>query len=165
VTRLSLIAVICACVALLAWDWALGGFALAAVLLATSGLLWIIAETRHWRPAAYLGFFLVTLAAGAGEWFRLPSGPLLLSVGLALAAWDLSDFSRRVVLASKEDDILGLERRHLARLGLVLGIGVGLSGAALNLHSLRFKFEFAALLALLGAWGLTQLILRLRRTL
>jgi hypothetical protein len=163
-TRLSLFTLIGAASAFLAWDWAAGGFALVAVLIATGGLLWILAETRGWRPAANLGFLLGALAAGAGEWYRLPPAPLLLALVLTLAAWDLADFSRRLASAAKEDDIPALERRHFARLGLVLALGAGLGWAALNLRSVRFKFEIAAVLALLGTWGLTQLILRLRKT-
>jgi hypothetical protein len=95
---------------------------------------------------------------------------LLLSLVLALAAWDLSDFSRRLdatagggVLPELEDR-RRLERRHLGWLAAILLTGVGLSIFALGARAVRFKFEVAAALALLGAWGVTQLILRLRKS-
>jgi hypothetical protein len=136
------------------------------------GLVWIFAETRRVRLAAYVGFFLAAVGAAAGEWQRLPPALLVLSLGSALAAWDLSDFWRRLDFASgpdgpvspQIDDLRTLERRHLGRLVVILLMGVGFSAFALQAHMVRFKFEAAAILALLGAWGVTQLILRLRKS-
>ena len=171
-TRLSLLAAIGASAGLGAWALAAGGYAGVAVVAALLGLVWIFAETRRMRGAAFIGFFLAALGAAAGEWQRLPSVPLVLSLGMALAAWDLSDFSRRLNPIAEVDDHNSreledrrtLERRHLSRLAVILLAGVGLSTFALQAHMVRFKFELAAVLALLGAWGVTQLILRLRKS-
>jgi hypothetical protein len=169
-TRLSLFASIGASAALMSWAWA--GYGGVAVGIALLGLLWIIAEARRWRAAAFVGLFLAAVGAAAGEWQRLSPVLLLLSLGLALATWDLSDFSRRLDLGAKDehrgsqqlDDRRALVRRHLFWLGLILSIGVGSSAIALQVRAVRFKFEVAAVLVLLGAWGVTQLILRLRKS-
>lgn len=169
-TRLSLFAAIAASALLAAPAWAAGGYNGVAVATALLGLAWIFAETRRVRAAAYLGFFLAAVGAAAGEWQHLPPVLLLLSLGLALAAWDLSDFSRRLDVPSgggvlPELEARGqLERRHLGWLALILLTGLVLSTFALQVRSVRFKFEVAAGLALLGAWGVTQLILRLRKS-
>jgi len=169
-TRWSLFAAIWASAGLGAWAWAAGGYEGAAAGAAILGLVWTFAETRRVRVAAYVGFFLAAAGAAAGELRSLSPELLLLSLGLALAAWDLSDLSRRLDLAAGKDDRVStglddqreLERRHLVWLGFVLFIGVGLSAVALQARSVRLNFEVAAALALLGAWGVTQLILRLR---
>jgi hypothetical protein len=169
-TRLSLFAAIAGSAGLAAWAWAEAGYSWVAVAFALLGLAWIFAETRRVRIGAYLGFFLAAAGAAAGEWQSLPPVFLLLSLVLALAAWDLSDFSRRLdatagggVLPELEDR-RRLERRHLGWLAAILLTGVGLSIFALGARAVRFKFEVAAALALLGAWGVTQLILRLRKS-
>lgn len=171
-TRWSLFASIGACAGLAAWAWAAGGYSGVAVVAALLGLVWIFAEARGARGAAYVGFFLAAVGAAAGEWQRLPPGLLVLSLGSALAAWDLSDFWRRLSFASGPDgprspqseDLRMLERRHLGWLAFILLTGIALSTFALQVREVRFKFEVAAALALLGAWGVTQLILRLRKS-
>jgi len=168
-TCLSLFAAIAASALLAAAAWAAGGYNGVAVATALLGLAWIFAETRRVRADAYLGFFLAAVGAAAGEWQHLPPVLLLLSLGLALAAWDLSDFSRRLDVPSgsipPELEARGqLERRHLGWLALILLAGLALSTFALQVRSVSFKFEVAAGLALLGAWGVTQLILRLRKS-
>ena len=169
-TRLSLFAAIAGSCGSAVWAWTAGGYSWVALASALLGLAWIFAEMRRVRAAAFLGLFLAAAGAAAGEWQRLPPEFLLLSLALALAAWDLSDFSRRLD-ATAEDGVLPelqdrrqLERRHLGWLVAILLTGVGLSIFALEARAVRFKFEVAAALALLGAWGVTQLILRLRKS-
>lgn len=156
------ITVIAASCALLVWEAATGGYWLAAPWIALIGVLWIFIGTR-WGPFGYVGLMAVVLAAGAGEILHLAPIPLLLALTFALAAWDLDHFSRRLALAAKQDDIAGLERNHLSRLGLVLLVGVALSLAAIVARGLSLSFEISGGLALLAAWGLTYLVIRLRR--
>ena len=169
-TRLSLFAAIAGSAGSAAWAWTAGGYSWVAVAFALLGLAWILAETRRVRIAAFVGLFLAVSGAALGEWQRLPPEFLLLSLVLALAAWDLSDFSRRLDLTAgggvlpELEDRRQLERRHLGWLAAILLTGVGLSIFALEARAVRFKFEVAAALALLGAWGVTQLILRLRNS-
>jgi hypothetical protein len=168
-TRLSLFAAIAGSAGSAAWAWTAGGYSWVAPASALLGLAWIFAETRRVRVAAYIGFLLAAASAAAGEWQRLPPEVLLLSLVLALAAWDLSDFSRRLGATASGgilpelQDRRQLELRHVGWLAAILLTGVVLSIFALEARAVRFKFEVAAALALLGAWGVTQLILRLRK--
>jgi hypothetical protein len=80
-----------------------------------------------------------------------------------LLGWDLSDFARRLSYASPKDDILGMERRHLERAGIVALLGLGLAWLSVVIRVERLPFEVAVGLVLLAALGLTRLVLGLRR--
>ena len=162
-TRPILFGSVIGCALLLAWGWFPAGYAIPGAVVLAIGLLWLIAEIARWQPAAYLGLFLAALGAGAGEQMHLPAISLLLGLACALAAWDLSAFSRRMAMASPQDDRQALELRHLGRLAAALGTGIALGLLALGIHTVRFKFELAAVLALLGIWGLSLLLTRMRQ--
>jgi hypothetical protein len=80
-----------------------------------------------------------------------------------LLGWDLSDFARRLRYAAPTDDVEGMERRHLARVGVVAGLGLGLAYLSAVIQVRRLAFEVAVGLILLAALGLTRLVMRLRR--
>ena len=79
-----------------------------------------------------------------------------------LFAWDLTEFLRRLRFAARTDDLRGLQRRHLTRLVIVALIGITLFSIATFLR-LELKFEWAVLLTLIAALGVTQLVAWLRR--
>jgi hypothetical protein len=81
----------------------------------------------------------------------------------ALLGWDLSDFARRLSYASSTDDIRGMERRHLERVGIVAVLGLGLALLSVYIHVQRLAFEVAVGLIILAALGLTRLVIGLRR--
>lgn len=125
------------------------------------GVFWLLAEIRHWRWFASLGFLASVAAAGYGLWIGLPSGWMLSGALAALIAWDLSDFLRRLTEAAPDDEVSGLTRRHLLRLAIVTAIGLALSLVGMFFH-LRFSFEWAAFLAILSALGVSLLVRRIQ---
>jgi hypothetical protein len=56
-----------------------------------------------------------------------------------------------------------MERRHLARVGVVAVLGGGLAYLSVVVRISRLPFEVAVGLVLLAALGLTRLVVRLRR--
>jgi hypothetical protein len=80
-----------------------------------------------------------------------------------LLGWDLSDFARRLSYASPMDDIQGMERRHLERVGIVAGLGLVIALLSVLIHIQRLAFEVAVALVLLAALGLTRLVIGLRK--
>jgi hypothetical protein len=140
---------------LAAGDWLVGLGQLLAVL--PLGLL----LRRNFRASGglALGFFL--MAAAAGLWRGMPLALALAGVMSALAAWDLEAFSRRLALASGEDDAPRIERSHLARLALILALGAGFS-LATQVVDLKFSFEWAAVLVMITFAGIGALIRWLR---
>lgn len=127
------------------------------------GVLWILA---HWRKvywASSLAFLLIVLGAGYGVWNGLTIVWMLLGALGGLLGWDLSDFARRLSYAAPTDDIRGMERRHLTRVGVVAALGLGLAWLSVVIRINRLAFEVAVGLVLLAALGLTRLVVRLRK--
>lgn len=79
----------------------------------------------------------------------------------SLAAWDVSDFSRRLQKAAREDDLRQLKEKHVTRLTLLSGIDVVLILAALILR-VRISFGWMFLFALGAILGMLQLVKHLR---
>jgi hypothetical protein len=127
------------------------------------GIVWILSHWRKYYWVSSLAFFLTLLGAGYGVWKDLPTIWMLLGALGGLLGWDLSDFARRLSYAAPTDDIVGMERRHLARVGVVAALGFGLAFLSLVIHINRLAFEVAVGLVLLAAFGLTRLVLRLRK--
>jgi hypothetical protein len=126
-------------------------------------VLWILSHWRkvHWGSS--VAFLLVIAGAAYGIWNNLTIMWMLLGALGGLLGWDLSDFARRLSYAAPTDDIRGMERRHLVRVGLVAALGFGLAWLSAVIRINRLAFEVAVGLVLLAALGLTRLVIRLRR--
>lgn len=126
------------------------------------GAVWLLAEIRHLRWFASIGFLVCLVAAGYGLWIDLPAGWMLAGAVSALIAWDLSDFLRRVQAAAPEDEVPGLARRHLIRLAILATVGLALSLFSM-FYRWKFSFEWVVFLAILATLGVTYLVGRVRR--
>jgi hypothetical protein len=153
-----LFAAIGAAAAFLALDWFLNGYFLVAAAILLLAAAWLFAEARRKRRAASIGLVGAIICASAADLLNLTPALLVPGLALALAAWDLSDFERRLDFAAQPEDRPTLERTHLLRLGSVLVIGIVLSEIALSLAGIRITFEWTVIFIVLGAWGLTTLI-------
>lgn len=127
------------------------------------GAVWILGHLRKLYWVSSVAFFLVLLIAAYGVWNDFTPIWMLLAALGGLLGWDLSDFARRLSYAAPMDDVLGLERRHLARVGVVAGLGLALAGLSIVVHISRLPFEVAVGLVLIAALGLTRLVMRLRK--
>ena len=137
-----------------------GSYSIWFLLLA---VLWLLAHFRRYYWFSSIALLLTVVAAAYGVWRGFPTVWMLLGAVGALLGWDLSDFARRLGYAAPMDDTRGLERRHLERVGIVAGLGVGLALLSLYIHINRLAFEVAAGLLLLAALGLTRLVIGLRK--
>jgi len=127
------------------------------------GILWLAA---HWRKRYWFSSvaMLITIAAAAyGVWREFPAVWMILGALGGLLGWDLSDFARRLSYAAPTDDIRGMERRHLERVGIVAVLGAGLAIVSVYIRINRLAFEVAVGLIILAALGLTRLVVGLRR--
>ena len=127
------------------------------------GIVWILSHWRKYYWVSSLAFFLTVLGAAYGVWNGLPTVWMLLGALGGLLGWDLSDFARRLSYAAPTDDIVGMERRHLERVGIVAALGLGIALLSLVIRINRLAFEVAVGLVLLAALGLTRLVMRLRK--
>lgn len=147
----------------LAVGYSQGGFGRFAPWLVLSGFLWLAAHWKKYYWFSSLALFLTVIAAGYGVWREFPTVWMLLGALGGLLGWDLSDFAQRLRFAAPADDIQGLERRHLARVGIVALLGGGLAYLSAVIQIRRLAFEVAVGLILLAALGVTRLVLRLRK--
>jgi hypothetical protein len=162
-TIVAMVASIVVGTASLAYGYSQEGFAAPALWIVSLGFVWLLAYWRrvHWFSSA--AFLLVIFAAAYGVWREFPSIWMILGALGGLLGWDLSDFARRLRYAAPTDDIQGMERRHLARAGIVALLGGGLAYLSLVFQLRRLAFEAAVGLILLAALGLTRLVMRLRK--
>jgi len=167
-------------VGLLAAGYFLIGLGWPGVGLLVFGILWIVGLALSWDWIPPLGLFAAFGAAALGLFLdpsaglraSLPTGPYsLLGTGdpgrsvvflipgalFSLLAWDLAEFYIRLRLASPDDDIAGLERRHLSRLVVLALAGGGLSAFALTLH-LKPSFEWIVILMFFTVWGIGRMV-------
>jgi hypothetical protein len=131
--------------------------------LALLGIVWLLAEWRRLYWFSSVALLLIIFAAGFGVWHDLPTIWMLLGALGGLLGWDLSDFARRLRYAAPTDDVKGMERRHLERVAIVAVLGGGLALLSLVIHVRRLAFEVAVGLILLAAFGVTRLVMRLRK--
>ncbi len=145
----------------LGWGIAEAGLPTWSLWLAILDTIWLIALWRRITWSSSIGLLLSVLFAAIGILLNASPGWMLAGSMFALLAWDLTEFRRRLSLAYFEDDLPGLEKRHLLRLALLTLAGLSLASIPL-FTSLRFSFEWILLLAVVIALGLTQLVRWLR---
>jgi len=122
---------------------------------------WWFAQSR-WRHAAALGMAGLFLCAACGLWLDVTPLPMLLATGLALAAWDLDAFQRRLHTTAPDPALQSLIRRHVQRLALVVVAGIGPAAVAMAI-TLRLDFWVVFGLALLLAIILSRAFVLLNR--
>ncbi len=162
-TLIALILSILLGTASLATGYSQGGAANYRIWFLLLAALWLAAHYRKWYWFSSIALLLTIIAAAYGVWRGYPTVWMLLGAVGGLLGWDLSDFARRLAYASPKDDIRGMERRHLERVGIVAGLGLGLALLSIFVHFQRLAFEVAVGLVLLAALGLTRLVIGLRR--
>ena len=147
----------------LAYGYSQGGLTDPARWFVWLGTLWLLAHWRKYYWFSSVALFLALFAAAYGVWNGFTTIWMLLGALGGMLGWDLSDFARRIGYAAPTDDVQGIERRHLERVGIVAVLGFGLAILSLYIRINRLAFEVAVGLVLLAALGLTRLVMRLRR--
>jgi hypothetical protein len=116
---------------------------------------------RKYTAALDLALVVVILTGAFGLWRGLNFPLVFAAVLCALAAWDLNSFSQRLAFAAAEDGKQQIERQHFLRLGLILGLGLGLSAISF-LIQFKLSFEWAVVLTLITFTGIGALVSWLR---
>jgi hypothetical protein len=126
------------------------------------GAVWLLGKWRGWKWFSPLALLIVIGSAAYGLWIEISFGWMMFAAVGGLLAWDLADFSQRLSYAAPSDDVAGMERRHLARVGIVAVLG-GLLGLIAFVVRIRLPFEVVVGLVILAVLGLTRLITTLRK--
>ena len=127
------------------------------------GIVWLAAHWRKWYWVSSVALLALVAGAAYGVWKDFPTVWMLLGTLGGLLGWDLSDFARRLGYAAPTDDVRGMERRHLERVGIVAVLGLGLALLSVYVKVQRLAFEVAIGLVILAALGLTRLVMGLRK--
>ena len=134
----------------LSGNWPVGLF----LVLLPLGLLLL---KRIFPAALSLALALAVFLAAFGLWRELNLPLAVGGVLCVLAAWDLEHFSRQLVFANAENGQPLIERQHLLQLGVVLGLGLGISVLSQSIR-IVFNFEWAVVLAVVTFAGISSLV-------
>ena len=141
----------------------LGRQELLAPVITIFGVLCLVAMQRGWKWVNPLALVVFIITAGYGVWKGITPGLMLILVIAALSAWDLESLAERLKRVKPVAVEPGIEQRHLARLLRVDAAGLVLGGLALVMR-INLSFALILLLGVVVAYGLSQLILYLRRS-
>jgi hypothetical protein len=158
VTLLALALSVVVGAAALAWGYMQVGLPQIARWIILFAAIWLFATWRRWRWFAHIGLTFYFLAAALGLWFlNFPPGWMFGGAICGLLAWDLTDFRYRQRFAASDQERRAVETRHLLRVAFLAMVGFGLASLAMVVK-LQFNFEWAALLAVVIALGVLQIV-------
>ncbi len=129
------------------------------IVPAAALLLWFAPRARQGAQTAALA--AIGAACGVGVLVGLSPLLLIVSVGAAVAVWDLAALNRRSRGASDPEAARGVERAHVQRLVVTVG-GGGVLGAAAVLVRVRLGFAVLLALGIVLAIGLSLFLRTLR---
>lgn len=139
--------------------WALIGVGLGSFSgwIIVFGAFWLLCIWQRWYWYSSFALVLVTLSAAFALWLGFSPGWMFASGIFAVVAWDMTDFRQRLILMPKDDYTRAVERRHLARVSLLVLLGM-LSASLVMWLQAEFTPAWKAYLVGLTLLGLTQLI-------
>jgi hypothetical protein len=161
VTRFAILLSITAGAGVLTYGLVIHGFITQGIIVALLGAAWLVLHLRRntrFTDAAFILFGLISAGviwAGVNYWLAL-AGMIF-----SLLAWDLIAFEARLEKISNREDAVQMEWAHFARLVLVIGLGVGGTFVA-GIIKVNLTLGSALLLAIVGIWGISTLVYRLR---
>lgn len=145
-----------------AWGYFQSGFGLYAIWILIFGAGWLLVAWRKWNWFSSIALLVYIVVAVLGLWFEFSSTLMFAGGMLALFAWDVSDFRRRLNLSAKDDDVRRLEGHHLLQISLLALLGFMLASITLAVR-VQFTFEWVAVFVIFALLGLGQLVRWLRR--
>lgn len=160
-TRNLVYASILASATALTYGLAANGFIPVSITVALLGVAWGVLFMRGLHRFSSLAFAIFIILSLASLWADVQPLLALSGVIFALLAWDLTRFFQRLQNTNSPQDARRTERAHFSRLALVIGLSLAGYVAATRIH-VTLTFGAAALLALLGIWGISALVYRLR---
>lgn len=160
-TKITALFSITGCAAALTFALAESGYPYFAAGVALLGIGWLFIYARRMTRFAGLAFFLFGLISVAVVWAGLSFWYGLAGMILALLAWDLGAFETRLGGLLDKSEVFKMEVAHLTRLAVV--VGIGLAGAIISTQ-LRIELSLgsALIFSLIGLWGMSVLVYRLR---
>jgi hypothetical protein len=122
---------------------------------------WLVALWRGWSRADALGLAGSVVAAALGALVGVGIGWMVGGLAAALAAWDLSAYTRWLEAVESPADARRFLLRHAAGLVALLAVGLLLAGLALGVR-LRLSLPVMLMLGLVLILGISQALRLLR---
>ncbi|MEK6753822.1 MAG: hypothetical protein AABZ00_16310 [Chloroflexota bacterium] len=160
-TRNFIYASISACAGALTYGLAANEYVSVSITVALLGIAWIVLFMRGLHRFSGLAFAVFVIISLVSLWADVSPVLALAGVSFSLLAWDLTRFHQRLQMTNSQQDARKMERAHFTRLALVIGLSLLGYFAVTRIH-VTLTFGAAALLALLGIWGISALVYRLR---
>jgi len=135
----------------------------ASLIFSIIGILWLMAVIRRYEGISSLSFVIFVFGTAYAVWKGTSPILALLVVIATLSAWDLDAMLSRFRQIKTSAVDQGIERQHLVRLAIMDSAALVLGGAALVIK-LRVGFVVILVLSFVVIWGLSQLVLHLRRS-
>jgi len=152
---------IIACAASLCYGFAAKDLVPVSVTVAMFGIAWIFLFMRSLHRFSSLAFGIFIIISLASLWADVSPVFAFTGVIFSLLAWDLTRLFQRLRTTNSPQDARKAERAHFVRLALVIGLSLVGYFVVPRIH-VTLTFGAAALLALLGIWGISALVYRLR---
>lgn len=159
-TRYAIYASILASAAVLVVGLTIQEHIIPAVGVGLLGAVWALTFRRTMLWVASPAFALFTIISAASIWAGVSLWLSMIGIIFSLTAWDLTNFFQRLQAANESSS--QIERTHLIQLGLVSGLSL-LGVFAATRTRINLTFGGAAILAMIGIWGISALVYRLRR--
>lgn len=102
-----------------AYGYSTAGHQVVARWVAVFGVVWLVSHWRKWRWFPTPAIFISLLLAAFGVWFEFHYGWMFSGAAFALIAYDLGEFGRKLGAMPPNEDIPGMARRHLIRIGIL----------------------------------------------
>lgn len=102
-----------------AWGYFLAGNDALSRWILVFGIFWLIALWQKWRWVSTLSVLLAIPLSIIGLWLDLVVGWMFSGMVFTLFAWDLTEFQSKMRRLPLREDVKGMTRRHLLRIGLL----------------------------------------------
>lgn len=160
-TRYLVLLSITGCASVITYAFVSRGLAIQGISIALLGAAWLVFHLRGLARITGFAFLLFAMLSVFSLWIGASIWISLTGMVLALAAWDLTAFEERLKQTSERGDIRRMELAHFMRLAVVTGLGAA-AVAFSTLIQIDLTLGSALIFALLGIWGISALVYRLR---
>ncbi len=137
--------------------YALSALWVGSVIILALSLIWLVGQQRQVKWLVDLGLIAFIVIAAFGVWWGVGGGWMLFSAVVALAAWDLAHFARRLGQVDQVAAEARLRQAHLWQLLMTVGLGFVLGGVALSIQ-LKMDLGWLIVLGLLVVVGLSRVL-------
>lgn len=160
-TRFAILLSIVAATGIIAYGMIDHGWLSRGLLAIAIGIVWLVIYLRKMKDIAGWTFFIFGTMPALAIWVGVERGLAFAGMVFALIAWDLIDFEVRLKAVHHSQDARQIELAHFTRLGIIIGVSLFVALIA-GLVRVSLTLGSALIFVLLGIWGISTLVYRLR---